>query len=59
MRLGKGRLRVVLHIGNKLFPSFGKKKKLKKIYIFWEKILFLKKKIFLVKLYVNLFLKII
>jgi len=44
MRPWKGRFEAVLYAGNKLFPSFGKKKeKLKKKFYFWKKFLFLKK----------------
>jgi len=46
MRLRKGRFEAVPYVENKLFPSFGKKKNLKKNYIFFlfeKKFLFLEK----------------
>jgi len=56
MRPQKGRFGVVPYVGNKLFPSFAKKrKKLKKIFYFWTKILFLKESFYFCKKIFNFF----
>jgi len=46
MRPRKGRFGVVPYVGNKLFPSFGKKRKLKKEFLFLENVSIFGKNIF-------------